>query len=130
MKVRLPRWAASMPCSRRMSRCWRRTTCAEGFDARHDCTSRAYCYRVLARAGRSALERGRRAALELPGRRRAALHECAALLVGTHDFTAFTPTDTYHVRFERDVLAAYWRARATGPTCSSSGSRPTRSCAT
>ena len=39
------------------------------------------------------------------------LRECAALLVGTHDFTAFTPTDTYHVRFERDVYAAYWRAR-------------------
>jgi tRNA pseudouridine38-40 synthase len=27
-----------------------------------------------------------------------------------HDFTAFTPTDTYHVRFDRDVYAAYWRA--------------------
>ena len=25
--------------------------------------------------------------------------------VGTHDFTAFTPTETDHVRFERDVLA-------------------------
>ena len=28
---------------------------------------------------------------------------------GTHDFTAFTPTDTYHERFERDVLTASWR---------------------
>ena len=43
-----------------------------------------------------------------------ALHECAALLVGTHDFTAFTPTDTYHVRFDRDVHAAYWRERDGG----------------
>ena len=36
--------------------------------------------------------------------------ECARALIGTHDFTAFTPTDTDHVRFERDVLAAEWRA--------------------
>ena len=43
-----------------------------------------------------------------------ALHECAALLAGTHDFTAFTPTDTYHVRFDRQVYAAYWREREGG----------------
>ena len=30
-----------------------------GFDARRDATSRAYCYRVLTRRARSALERGR-----------------------------------------------------------------------
>jgi tRNA pseudouridine38-40 synthase len=29
-------------------------------------------------------------------------------VVGTHDFTAFTPTETTHVRFEREVLAASW----------------------
>ncbi|HEV2062538.1 MAG TPA: tRNA pseudouridine(38-40) synthase TruA, partial [Solirubrobacteraceae bacterium] len=40
---------------------------------------------------------------------RALLHQCAALLPGTHDFTAFTPTETEHVRFERDVHAAEWR---------------------
>jgi tRNA U38,U39,U40 pseudouridine synthase TruA len=33
----------------------------------------------------------------------------AQALHGTHDFTAFTPTETYHERFERDVLAAEWR---------------------
>ena len=38
------------------------------------------------------------------------LQACAAALTGTHDFTAFTPTDTYHTRFERTVLAAEWRA--------------------
>ena len=81
----------------------------DGFDARHDCTSRAYCYRVLARPARSALDRGHAlhwsyaADLET-------LQRCAALLLGTHDFTSFTPTDTYHVRFDRDVHAAYWRA--------------------
>ena len=40
---------------------------------------------------------------------RDALHACAAALRGTHDFTAFTPTETDHVRFERDVLSAEWR---------------------
>ena len=33
---------------------------------------------------------------------REALDACAAALAGTHDFTAFTPTQTDHVRFERD----------------------------
>ncbi|HEU4703808.1 MAG TPA: tRNA pseudouridine(38-40) synthase TruA, partial [Conexibacter sp.] len=32
---------------------------APGFSARHDATSRAYCYRVLVRRERSAFERGR-----------------------------------------------------------------------
>ena len=39
---------------------------------------------------------------------RAALDAAAALLPGTHDFTAFTPTETEHTRFERTVLAAAW----------------------
>jgi tRNA pseudouridine38-40 synthase len=39
---------------------------------------------------------------------RDALDACAAALPGTHDFTAFTPTVTDHVRFERDVLDARW----------------------
>jgi tRNA pseudouridine38-40 synthase len=82
---------------------------APGFSARHDATSRAYCYRVLARRERSALERGR--ALWWPhALDRDALDACAAALVGTHDFTAFTPTETDHVRFERDVRFAAWRA--------------------
>jgi tRNA pseudouridine38-40 synthase len=38
-----------------------------------------------------------------------ALTACAAALVGTRDFTAFTPTETNHVRFEREVFAAWWR---------------------
>ncbi len=79
-----------------------------GFDARRDATSRAYCYRLLIRAGRGALLRGR--ALHWPHSLDVrALEGCAAALVGTHDFTAFTPTETDHVRFERDVYAAFWR---------------------
>jgi tRNA pseudouridine38-40 synthase len=82
----------------------------EGFDARRDARSRTYCYRVLHRPERSALEHGR--ALWWPGvLDREALHACAALLTGTHDFTAFTPTQTAHVRFERDVLGARWADR-------------------
>ncbi len=82
----------------------------DGFDARRDAASRTYCYRLLARPARSAFERGR--ALHWPHRLdRALLHACAAELPGTHDFTAFTPTETDHVRFERDVRRAEWRER-------------------
>ena len=34
---------------------------------------------------------------------------CASALVGRHDFTAFTPTETDHTRFHCDVLSAEWR---------------------
>jgi tRNA pseudouridine38-40 synthase len=79
-----------------------------GFDARRDASSRAYCYRVLARPGRAALHR--RTALHVSRRlERDVLHDCARALTGVHDFTAFTPADTYHVRFEREVYAAFWR---------------------
>jgi tRNA pseudouridine38-40 synthase len=81
---------------------------AEGFNARHDALSRTYVYRVLARRTPSPFERGR--ALWWPHTvDEAALQACAAALVGTHDFTAFTPTDTYHTRFTRDVHRAQWR---------------------
>jgi len=80
-----------------------------GFDARRDARSRSYRYRVLASPIPSPFERGR--SLLWPHRLdREALEACAAALVGTHDFTAFTPTETEHVRFERDVLSAAWRA--------------------
>jgi tRNA pseudouridine38-40 synthase len=81
----------------------------DGFDARGDATSRSYCYRLLARRAASPFERGR--ALWWPHRvDREALDACAAALPGTHDFTAFTPTQTDHVRFEREVFAAGWES--------------------
>jgi tRNA pseudouridine38-40 synthase len=84
------------------------TSAEPDFDARRAATSRAYCYRVLNRATRSAHERGR--ALYWPQPLdRDRLRACAAALVGTHDFTAFTPTETDHVRFTRDVSRAHWR---------------------
>jgi tRNA pseudouridine38-40 synthase len=39
---------------------------------------------------------------------RGALEACVAALVGTHDFTAFTPTQTDHIHFHRKVLNAAW----------------------
>jgi tRNA pseudouridine38-40 synthase len=81
-----------------------------GFDARRDATSRTYCYRVLVRRARSTFERGR--ALWWAGALdQDVLHECARALAGRHDFTAFTPTETEHTRFQRRVLRAEWRAR-------------------
>ena len=79
----------------------------DGFDARRDARSRTYRYRVHTRNEPSPFEQMR--ALWWPRPLdRAALDACAAALTGTHDFTAFTPTDTDHVRFERDVFRAEW----------------------
>lgn len=83
------------------------TPVEDGFDARGDARSRTYRYRILTRPSPSPFEQNR--ALWWPHRLdRAALDACAAALPGTHDFTAFTPTQTDHVRFDRDVLAATW----------------------
>ncbi len=80
---------------------------ADGFNARFDAKSRSYLYRVETRKAASPFERGR--SLWWPHQvDREALDAAAACLIGTHDFTAFTPTQTDHVRFERDVLAAGW----------------------
>ena len=80
----------------------------DGFDARRDALSRTYRYRLETRPVASVFERG--LALHHPRPLdRAALDACAAALAGTHDFTAFTPTETDHVRFERDVVRAEWR---------------------
>jgi tRNA pseudouridine38-40 synthase len=79
----------------------------DGFDARRDALSRTYRYRLFTRTVASPFERGR--SLHWPHRLdRGALGRCAALTVGTHDFTAFTPTQNDHVRFERDVFRAEW----------------------
>ncbi|HEX3911140.1 MAG TPA: tRNA pseudouridine synthase A [Solirubrobacteraceae bacterium] len=79
----------------------------EGFDARRDARSRTYCYRVLARRARGVFERNTAywwtGAIE-----REALAECARLLKGRHDFTAFTPSDTEHSWFQCEVLRADW----------------------
>jgi tRNA pseudouridine38-40 synthase len=81
---------------------------AAGFDARRDAISRTYCYRVTNRRARSVFSRSVALWWSRPLDREL-LQACAELLVGTHDFTAFTPTETDHVRFRREVLAAEWR---------------------
>ena len=78
-----------------------------GFDARRDATSRNYRYRLLTRPAPSPFEQGR--ALWWPHRiDRDSLDACATVLPGSHDFTAFTPTQTVHVHFHRKVLSASW----------------------
>jgi tRNA pseudouridine38-40 synthase len=79
----------------------------DGFDARGSARSRVYRYRVWTRAVASPFEAGR--SLHWPHAvDRGVLDECAAAVVGTHDFTAFTPAQTDHVRFERHVLHSEW----------------------
>ena len=81
---------------------------APGFDARRDARSRTYCYRVHSAPAPSPFERG--LSLYWPHRLQPeSLEACAEAVSGTHDFTAFTPTQTDHVRFERQVFACEWR---------------------
>lgn len=84
-----------------------------GFDARHDAISRTYSYRLLMRRTRSVFER-RRALWHPRALDRAALRTAAAVLLGDHDFTAFTPTETEHLRFDRNVLRAEWHGENDG----------------
>jgi tRNA pseudouridine38-40 synthase len=87
----------------------RRVAEAPGFDARRDARWRAYEYRVLT-GPPSPLRRGRTLHHPRPldvG----ALRRAAARIEGSHDFRAFTPTRTEHVRFERTVLHCRWTER-------------------
>jgi tRNA pseudouridine38-40 synthase len=79
----------------------------DDFSARFSARSRSYRYRIHRRRVRSPFE-ARRALWWPKPLDRVALDAAAAMLPGTHDFTAFTPTDTEHTSFERTVLAAAW----------------------
>ena len=79
----------------------------EGFNARFSARSRSYRYRVRVDARRPALDARRVLWWPRPvdvG----ALEEAAAQLAGEHDFRAFTPTETQHDVFVRNVLAVCW----------------------
>lgn len=78
-----------------------------GFHARFSARSRSYRYRVLARRVPSPLEARRMLWWPRPLDENA-LAAAAALLSGEHDFRAFTPTETQHDAFSRNVLAAAW----------------------
>ncbi|HMU27873.1 MAG TPA: tRNA pseudouridine(38-40) synthase TruA [Solirubrobacterales bacterium] len=85
----------------------RAVTPVSGFDARKDAVSRTYCYRVLTRRPDSPFAVNRAWWVSRPIDRDA-LDSCAGALIGRHDFTAFTPTETYHKRFERIIHSAAW----------------------
>jgi tRNA pseudouridine38-40 synthase len=77
------------------------------FHARFSAVARSYRYRVLARSRRSPL--AERHALWWPRPVDLdALTAAAALVVGWHNFRAFTPTETQHEVFARTVTAAHW----------------------
>ena len=78
-----------------------------GFNARFSAVARSYRYVVLNRRERSALE-ARRALWWPRPVDDGALAVAAAALLGEHDFRSFTPTDTQHQVFRRDVRSAEW----------------------
>jgi tRNA pseudouridine38-40 synthase len=83
---------------------------SEGFHARFSAVGRSYRYVVLNREARSALEARRSLWWPRPVDLDA-LEACAALLPGEHDFTAFTPAETQHEVFRREIGHAAWERR-------------------
>lgn len=81
-----------------------------GFHARFSALSRSYRYRIWRSPVRSPFEARR--ALWYPKPLDLQLLEASSsLLLGEHDFRAFTPTDSQHQVFSRCVLAATWVER-------------------
>ena len=77
------------------------------FDARFSAKARCYRYRVLHSRVRNPFEE-RRALWLRHSLDRELLDAAAGAVVGKHDFTAFTPTQTEHVLFERNVDVCEW----------------------
>jgi tRNA pseudouridine38-40 synthase len=81
-----------------------------GFDARYSARARSYRYRLYRRPVPSPFEQRRSWWVPRPldlERLRAS----AALVVGEHDFRAFTPTETQHEVFVRVIESAEWHER-------------------
>ncbi len=79
-----------------------------GFDARRDATSRGYRYFVCADPVMSPFWNGycwQVCGYDLD---LGLMAEAAALAEGRHRFTAFTPTETKHIFFDRTVLRCRW----------------------
>ena len=82
----------------------------DGFHARFSARSRSYRYRIFQRPVPSPFEL-RRSWWITRRLDEAALNRAAQLLLGEHDFRAFTPTDTQHEVFVRVVERAVWIRR-------------------
>jgi tRNA pseudouridine38-40 synthase len=80
------------------------------FDARHSALARTYRYRVYRRRAPSPFE-VRRSWWYPRALGEERLAEAADLLVGEHDFRAFTPAETEHETFTRRVESAVWHRR-------------------
>ena len=80
------------------------------FHARHDARSRSYRYRIWRRRTPSPFELRRSYWFPRPLDEHALLVS-AELLLGEHDFRAFTPAETQHESFVRVVQAATWVRR-------------------
>ena len=80
----------------------------DGFHARFSARGRSYVYRIWRRETSSPFERRRSLWWPRPVDEDA-LAESAAVLLGEHDFRAFTPTETQHDVFVRVVEQAEWR---------------------
>jgi tRNA pseudouridine38-40 synthase len=83
----------------------------DGFHARFSASSRTYEYRIWRRSTPSPFERRRSWWIPRPIDEDR-LAESAELVIGEHDFRAFTPTETQHDVFVRTVSECRWvRAR-------------------
>jgi len=80
---------------------------ARNFHARFSAQARKYRYRIWRTRARSPFE-ARRAWWYPRHVDLGRLERDAALLVGSHDFRSFTPTETHHEVFSRDVESARW----------------------
>jgi tRNA pseudouridine38-40 synthase len=78
-----------------------------GFHARFSAKARSYSYRIWLRATPSPFERRRSLWWPRPVDEER-LAQSAELLVGEHDFRAFTPTETQHSVFVRVLADAAW----------------------
>ena len=83
---------------------------APDFHARHSARSRSYRYRIWRRREPSPFEQRRSWWYPRPLDEER-LADAADLLLGEHDFQAFTPTETQHEIFKRNVLRAQWHRR-------------------
>ena len=83
---------------------------APDFHARHSARARSYRYRIYRRAADSPFE-VRRSWWYPHALDEEKLAESAELLLGDHDFRAFTPRETQHEVFIRTVESASWHRR-------------------